>query len=220
MTTWNTQPVELTQVYSPVGLRLVDELTNESPLGAVQATLDILDVAGKWQQTDTQAVVTPSSVIAYPGLERHAVVAGLLPRTYRVRLRADFYIPFYLTNLDGIQFTAYPYNNDNPPAVIFTQATDTLLLPASSYPFASHIPVLRGVVVDAAGNTIQNAYVTQSTKERALTDSRGTFALPLRWAATNTPIEIDAIDQRTGRTGSISIQLPAALNTNNKIPIH
>jgi hypothetical protein len=83
----------------------------------------------------------------------------------------------------------------------------------------SHIPVLRGEVVDPAGNPVPNAYVTQGNKERALTDARGTFALPLRWVQANTPTTIDATDQRTGRVGSISIQLPAALNSSQKISI-
>jgi hypothetical protein len=219
MTTWVTVPVEMTRLYSPVGLRLLDELTNEPPLGAVQAILDILDANGNWRQTDVQAAVTPSGVVSYPGLERHAIVTGLPSQKYRVRLSADLYIPYYLTNADGIQFSAYPYNDDNPPAVIAKLAMDTPLLPAPNYPFASHIPVLRGAVVDTTGKPVPNAYVTQSNNERALTDQRGTFALPLRWLPANTPSPVDATDQRSGRTGTISIQLPSALNQSQKISI-
>jgi hypothetical protein len=219
MTAWATAPADVTLMISPVGLRLLDELTNQPPLGAVQAALDILDAGGNWQQTDTQPVFTPSAVISYPGLERHTVVTGLPTRTYRVRLSADLYIPYYLINSDGIQFQAYPYNDDNPPAVVATLPIDTPLLPAPNYPYVSHIPVLRGEVVDPAGHPVPNAYVTQGNKERALTDARGTFALPLRWVQANTPTTIDATDQRTGRVGSISIQLPAALNSSQKISI-
>lgn len=136
----------------------------------------------------------------------------------RVRLTADLYLPYYLQTADGIPFNVYPYNDSNPPAVISGQATDTQLLPASNYPFASHIPVVRGVVVDSLGGPVSNAYVTQSNSERALTDARGTFALPLRWAKANTPIAIDATD-RSGRTGTISVQLPAALSSSQKISI-
>jgi len=211
---------EVIRLYSPVGLRLLDELTNQPPLGSVRAILDLQDAGGNWRQTDIRAVMTPSAVISYAGLGRRAVVAGVPFQTYRVRLTADFYIPYYLTNAAGIQFDAYPYNDDNPPAVIASLAIDTPLLPAPQYPFASHIPVLRGVVVDANGNAVPNAYVTQSNNERALTDSRGTFALPLRWVPANTPVPVDATDQRTGRTGSISIQIPAALSSNQKIPIN
>src|SRR5579862_6754648 len=203
--TWVLTPAEATAMYSPVGLRLLDELTNQPPIGSVQATLDVLDQNGAWRQTDIQAAVTPSAVVSYPGLGRHASVIGIPVQKYRVRLSADFYIPFYLKDADGIPFTAYPYNDENPPAVIAGLAIDTQLVPAPNYQFASHIPVLRGVVVDAAKNPVTNAYVTQSNKERALTDSRGEFALPLRWVTAKTKVEIDATDARTGRTGSISI---------------
>jgi hypothetical protein len=218
MTTWTTVPVEMTQLYSPIGLRLLDELTNQPPLGNVQATLEMLDNSGNWQQTSVQAVFTPSCVLSYPGLGRQAVVTGQPPQKYRVRIAADLYLPYYLTTADSIPFNAYPFNDDNPPAVISRLAIDTTLLPASNYRFASHIPVLRGMVVDPGGKPVANAYVTQSNSERALTDARGTFALPLRWAKVNTPVAIDATD-RSGRTGTISIQLPAAVNSSQKISI-
>jgi len=211
--------IEVMRQYSPVGLRLMDELTNQPPLGSVWAILDMLDSGGNWRQTDVPAVLTPSAVLTYPGLGRHGVVTGLPVEKYRVRLSADLYIPYYLTTADGIPFTAYPFNDDNPPAVVSSLAIDTPLVPAPNYPFASHIPVLRGVVVDATGAPVPNAYVTQGIKERALTDSRGTFALPLRWIAANTTIPIDATDQRTSRTGTISISFPSALSSSQKIAI-
>jgi hypothetical protein len=219
VTTWATVPIDLTHLYSPVGLRLVDELTGGAPLGNVRATLDVLEPNGSWRQTDIQEVRTPSAVVTYPGLERHANVTGLKPRQYRVRLAAELYVPFYRANSNGIPFTAYPYNETNPPAVIVGMATDTLLLPAPNYPFVTHIPVLRGLVIDPAKKPVPDAYVTQSNNERALTDSRGTFALPLRWAQLNIRISIDATDQRTGRHGSIRIQLPDSLRQSQTIPI-
>jgi hypothetical protein len=219
VTQWATSAADVTRLYSPIGLHLIDELTNESPIGSVESILDKLAANGAWLQTDVQAVLTPSAIVCYPGLERRVSVAGVPAQTYRVRLAAEYYIPYYLTNADGIQFHAYPYNDDNPPSVIAKLPVDTLLLPGPSYPFAAHVPVLRGEVVDAAGNPIPNAYVTQSNTERTLTDSRGTFALPLRWVQANTPVPIDATDQRTGRSGSISIQIPAALTSNQRISI-
>jgi hypothetical protein len=180
--------------------------------------LDILDIGGNWRQTKVQPVQTQSSVLSYPGLGRQANVTGQPPQKCRVRLVADLYLPYYLQSADGITFNVYPYNDNNPPAVISGQAIDTQLLPAPNYPFASHVPVLRGIVVDPLGDPVQNVYVTQSNNERTLTDARGTFALPLRWAKANTPIEIDATD-RSGRTGTISVQLPAALNSSQKISV-
>ncbi len=221
MTEWGTLPVDVVDLYSPVGLRLLDELTGATPLGNVSAVLDVLDVTGSWQQTDIQEIRTPSGIISYPELERHADVTGLKPRQYRVRLVADFYVPLYRANSNGIPFTASPYNDTNPPAVIVGMATDTLLLPAPNYPFDAHIPVLRGLVTDAANKSVPDVYVTQGNLERVLTDSRGTFALPLRWAQLNVQISIDATDQRTNpnRHGSIQIQLPNSLRQSQTITI-
>jgi hypothetical protein len=219
MTTWMISPAATTHLYSPVGLRLLDELTGVAPLGSVFAMLDTLDLGGSWRHTDISDVRTPSAVVTYPGLARCADVTARQPQQYRVRLAADLYIPYYLSTSDGIIFTAYPYNDANPPAVIVRMATDTLLVPAPNYPFASHIPVLRGVVVDASNKPVPNALVAQSNSERTLTDSHGTFALPLRWVEDNVATSIDANDQRTGRSGSIQIQLPDALNSNQKIAI-
>jgi hypothetical protein len=221
MTTWvTTGATEGLVLYSPVGLRLLDELTSEAPIGNVEVTLDILDTNGVWQQTDIADVLTPSAVVTYPGLERHHDITGLPPRQYRVRLSADYYIPYYQGSTNGITFTADPHSDTQPPANVVVISTDTPLLPASNYPFAAYIPVLRGVVVDPANKPVPNVFVTQGNLERVLTDSRGTFALPLRWLAPNTSVPVDANDQRTGRTGQIQIQLPASLGTNQTISIH
>ena len=220
MTKWILWRGETTHLYSPVGLRLLDELTGAAPLGVVSAMLDILDPSGKWRPTDISEVRTPSAVVTYPGLGRCADVSIQQPQQYRVRLAADLYIPYYFGTADAIPFTAYPYNDANPPAVVVNSPTDALLVPAPNYPFAAHIPVLRGVVVDAAKKKVPDVLVTQSNSERTLTDSRGTFALPLRWTAANVATTIDANDQRTGRSGSIQIQLPTALNSSQTIGIN
>jgi hypothetical protein len=219
VTAWATVPTDVMHLYSPVGLRLLDDLTGATPLGNVSAILDVRDVTGSWQQTDIQDVRTQSGIISYPGLERYADVTGLKPRKYRVRLAAEFYIPFYRKDSDGIQFTAFPYNDTNPSSHIVRMATDTSMLPAPNYPFDAHIPVLRGLVTDAANNPVPDIYVTQGNVERVLTDLRGTFALPLRWAQLNVQISIDATDQRTGQQGSIQIQLPDALRQSQTITI-
>jgi hypothetical protein len=219
VTTWQISVAEEMQTYSPVGLRLLDELTDDAPLGKTTAYLDIRDASGVWRQTDIPAVRTPSGVVSYPGLERHADVAGLLPRHYRVRISADFYVPLYQSTSDGIEFDAYPFNDANPPQVIVRLPQDAFLTPAPNYPFQGHIPVLRGIVIDPAKNPVPNALVTQGPIERVVTDSRGTFALPLRWAAQNVPIPIDAVDNRTHRLGSIPVTLPGDLATSHTIPI-
>jgi hypothetical protein len=219
MTAWATIPDAVTHLYSPIGLRLVDDLTGAAPIGSVQATLDILNADGSWQQTDIQGVRTLSGILAYPGLDRHATIAGLQPQQYRIRLTAVFYVPFYRAQSDGIQFSADPYSETNPPAHIVGTTTDTLLLPAPNYPFPTHVPVLRGLIVDTANRRMPDVLLGQGNKERVLSDARGSFALPLRWAQQGVKIQIDAIDERTGRHKSITIQLPDDLGNSQTIAI-
>jgi hypothetical protein len=219
VTIWIQAAAERTKLYSPIGLRLLDDFTGATPLGRVEAYLDARDASGNWNATGVSAVKTPSGVVSYPGLERHANVAGLPSRHYRVRLEAEFYVPLYQRNSDGIEFDAFPYNDDHPPATLNVGTQDAVLTPAPNYQIEGHIPVLRGVVVDAANKPVTNALVTQGSKERVLTDSRGTFALPLRWVAANTPVPVDAVDERTGRAGTLTIQLPGSLSKSQKIQI-
>jgi hypothetical protein len=219
MTTWQLTISEGKASYSLVGLRLLDELTNQPPISKVTACLDIQNSGGTWQATNIAGTWNSDAVLMYPDLERHAVVIGLSPRQYRVRLSADLYIPYYRLSADGIIFTAYPFNDTNPPAQVVKVPADTLLLPASNYPFAPNIPVLRGIVVDATGKVVRDVSVSQGNTERAITDNKGNFALPLRWAPSNVNVPIDASDQRTGRTGSINIQLPADLGKSHTISI-
>jgi hypothetical protein len=221
VTTWQISVAETSLTYSPVGLRLLDELTDDAPLGKTTAYLDIRDASGVWRQTDIPAVRTPSGVVSYPGLERHTEVIFFVPQHYRVRISADLYVPLYQANSDGIEFDAYPYNDATPLPKnrIVRLPQDLFLTPAPNYPFQGHIPVLRGIVIDPAKNPVPNALVTQGPIERVVTDSRGTFALPLRWAAQNVPIPIDAVDNRTHRLGSIPVTLPGDLAMSHTIPI-
>jgi hypothetical protein len=219
MTTWVQTATESMKLYSPIGLRLVDDFTGAGPRGRVDVFLDARDASGNWNATGVAAVKTLSGILSYPGLERHALVTGLPSRHYRVRLVAELYIPLYQRNSDGIEFDAFPYNDEHPPSSVNVGTQDAVLTPAPNYRIEDHVPLLRGVVVDAANNPVKNALVTQGSKERVLTDLRGAFALPLRWVAANTPVPVDAVDERTGRTGTITIQLPGSLSKNQKIQI-
>ncbi len=221
MTTWLTVPFEASLTYSPIGLRLLDEFTNEPPLGKTSAYLDIRDASGVWHQTDIPATKTPNSVVSYPGLGR-ASDTHLVPlRHYRVRISAELYIPHYQSTRDGIEFDAPSYNDANPlPDPQIDHLPDDLFLtPAPNYPFQGHTPVLRGIVIDPTNKPVPNVLVSQSNKERVVTDSRGIFALPLRWVPPNTPTPIDAVDSRTGHLGTKNVTLPADLAKNFTIPI-
>ena len=210
---------EVTELYSPIGVRPMDGMTGLGPLGKIRVMLDTSDSSAGWRTTGIQAILTPSGVIGYPALERHAEVAAQPPRRYRIRLEADLYRPFYRANSEGLEFDAYPYNDDNPPAVIVSQAQNVFLAPSTNYPFPTHVDVLRGNVVDSIGGAVVDAMVTEGARERVLTDERGAFALPLRWVQRNLPVAINAEDQRTGRTGLITVTIPADLGKNHTITV-
>jgi hypothetical protein len=221
VTTWLTVPFEISLTYSPIGLRLLDEFTNEPPLGKTSAYLDIRDVNGAWHQTDIPATKTPNSIVSYPGLGRTSDVTSIASRHYRVRISAELYIPHYQSTKDGIEFDAPSYNDANPlpDPQIDHVPEDLFLTPAPNYPFQGHVPVLRGIVIDPTNKPVPNALVSQSNKERVVTDSRGIFALPLRWVPPNTATPIDAVDSRTGHLGTKPVTLPGDLAKNFTIPI-
>jgi hypothetical protein len=212
-------PGEGSELYSPIGLRLIDELTGAAPIGWTRAALDIKDGA-TWRETDIACARTPGSVIAYPGLERRAEVVGVPPRRYRVRISTEFYRPLYLLTQDGIEFDAPPYNDTNPPSPIAMLPWDVKLAPAPNYPFPAHVAVLRGIVIDAiAGMPVTDAEVMVLNLDRVLTGDDGLFALPLRFTPLNVSLPIDATDLRTLRTGTTTVTLPGALGLSQTITI-
>jgi hypothetical protein len=220
MNGWQTIPGERLMLYSPIGLRLVDDFTGTRPFGPIQADLEEQDSNGDWHATAVSAVRTPGDVLGYPGLGRSANQAAQPVRRYRVLLSAAWYRADYLINLDAIEFDVHPYDDQNPPALFPAQPNDVFLLPSFNYPFPRHIRVLRGVVEDAANNPVANVEVTEGPRERVLTDSRGAFSIPLRWPALNAAVQIDALDHRTGRSGQININLPGDLAQGHTITIN
>ena len=218
MTAWQVITAERRMLYSPIGLRLIDDFTGLSPVGAVRAFLDRQTAAG-WETTSIKAVRTPSDALIYPGLGRSATAALQPPTHCRVRIEADFYRPDYLLNNDAIEFDVFPYDDITPPAVIATLPQNVFLLPTPAYGFADHVRVLRGQVTDAAARPVANVEIMFGATERAASDERGRFALSLRWPALTGAIQIDASDHRTGRTGQINVNLPADLAGGNVIVI-
>jgi hypothetical protein len=200
---------ERTVDYSQISLRLVDEFMGGQPLHPVDARLSFQDSAGNWQRLQTRPVPSPSGNLLYPGLGRSANVAVAPVVRHRVELTSGFYRPEYLRTVDALEFDVHPYDDNLPPAVLPNLPQTVLLLPSTSYPHAAR--TVRGRTLDATGDPIANVEVTQGTAERVLSDERGVFTLPLRWAAFSGPVVIDAIDNRTGRTGQITLTLPQDL---------
>ena len=207
-------PGEGIELYSPIGLLPIDVFTGGAPIGRLSTLLDLLDEGGKWRGTDTNAVKTPGGVITYPGLGRSAT-APAEKRHYRVRIKADFYLPMFREHVDGVfdgEFDAFPYNDTNPPENYpkkpegFPEYLKKVLLklwlvPAPNYPFPPHVPVLRGIVVEKASLApVIGAEVIWGNREKALTGDRGGFALPLRITEKTqlkVPQKIDATDPKT-----------------------
>jgi hypothetical protein len=214
---WRELRSEHLALYSPIGLRLIDDFTGRAPLGRVSARLDLEVSAGVWAPAGLDALLTPSSVLAWPGLGRHSEPALIPARRYRARVEAERYRPDYLQGADGVEFDAPAWDDQYPPAPITTGPTDLYLFPSTAYDFPTWVPVLRGAVEEITGGPVANVLVHQGAAERTLTDERGTFSLPLRWATSG--LVVDAVDIRTGRTGSHLLSLPADLRTNVTITI-
>jgi hypothetical protein len=195
-------------MYSPIGIRFIDDFTTQLPFGYVRPRLEIADAQGVFGDTDIAGVSTASGVLTYPGLGRRRDAKSGQPRRYRVSVDAEFYTPRYLAvqtygTPAGIVFNAYPYDDETPPASP-PPLVDVPLLPASHYPFGSHVRVLHGIVADAAQAPVAHAFVSMGLKEHVYTDARGAFSLPLRWVKTTATI--DAHDD-AGRVGSIAVDV-------------
>lgn len=215
---WSVLPEERTRLYSPIGLRPLDDHTKRGPIGPVTARLDVADGTG-WRPTKIKATRTGSGYLTYPGLGRSADVS-LLPFRYRIRIESDRYLPLYLRTDDGIEFVAHRYNDTNPPKKVIGGPEDLILVPGVDYPFEPHVVVLRGHVVELGTPTrVANVMVAQGCRERVLTNHEGEFALPLRWVKERGNIKVDAIDHRTSRTRTVTITLPDALGQDEKIEI-
>jgi hypothetical protein len=217
MSGWRELGSEHSALYSPIGLRLVDDFTGKSPLGRVRARLDRQVGIGAWAPTDIEALLTPSSTLTWPGLGREWELASAPTRRYRARITADQYRPGYLQSGDGLEFDAPPWNDENRPNPVTSGPVDLYLFPAPVYDFPTWVRVLHGFVQDASGAPVANVLVHQASVERALTDERGTFSLPLRWATNGQAV--DATDVRTGRSGSHLLSLPADLQSSVTITI-
>jgi hypothetical protein len=158
-------------------------------------------------------------VITWPALGRRRAPLGQPPAHYRVRIEADHYIPGYRRDQDGIEFDAFPYDDDNPPQSAPGMPDPLVLMPAPSYPFAGHLLVLRGVVVDAGGVPVPDAEVAIGTTRRTLTDARGCFALATARPSAPATLQVDAADLRSGRVGGAAVSYAPGLVASIQIAI-
>jgi hypothetical protein len=177
-------------------------------MGRVHVILEAREGAN-WVDTEIRPAITSRWVITYPGLERRSQGAPVAQH-YRVRVDAPYYRALYADPLSpGVEVAVIPYNDDMPPPVPL-HPQDLLLLPGATYPFPSHLRVLRGLVrLVGTGEPVVNAMVREGTRERVLTDERGVFALPLRWPAIATPsLSIDIENPHTTNITTHNVTLP------------
>jgi len=216
--TWRRDASERRTLYGAIGLRLLDGLTLQAPIGRVRAELDLQD-GPDWLKLQERVCINPSGVVTCPGLERRAYAASSAPRHYRLRIESDRYRPLYRVTADGVEFDAHPYDDFTPPAQFADVAADAVLLPADAYPFPAHVRVLRGEAVDVGGAPVPDALVSEGAIDRAITGERGTFALALRTAAENVPLQIVIDHPRSGRSGQIAVTLPADLGHSHTVQV-
>jgi len=218
---WRPLPDEQRFLYSQVALRLLDDLTESAPTLPAAAELEVEQDTGLWRTVDRTPAVGPSGILTYPGLSRTASFPQESFRRYRVKVSSVFYRPAYLREKDGVIFDrVHPYDDRNPPAEIRARPKDVWMLPSPAYPLPGHIRVIRGVVVDGDQVPVANAEVNWQEREFSLSDELGAFALPLRWPALKASVTIDAMDHRTGRTGEITVELPADLSHGHLITVN
>jgi len=223
--------LESSNLYAGLGVQLIDEFASvpsanleAPPLGWTTIDIDIDDGGGVYRALDPALLVTmrtPSGVVWYPWLERHADARLLTARNYRVRVAAGLYAPRYAYDSDGVVVAVSPYDDNNPPAAIAAAPAKIMLLPTATYPFAPAVPVLRGLIVDTSNAPVPDALVSwidaTLQTDSVLSDADGEFALPLRRAAINTPINIHA--ERPGLAGDTIIRIPQDLSISHTIQI-
>ncbi|GLF93387.1 carboxypeptidase-like regulatory domain-containing protein [Streptomyces yaizuensis] len=221
-------PLERPALYSPAWFVPYDEHARRVRTAGVGVRLERF-ADGGWQPLDERAVRTPSAALVYPGLGRRAEPRGVPPERHRARFTAPGCLPLYpadgqpfQASLAGVEFLVHAYGDDRPPAV---EAAPRLvrLLPAVSYPYGPGVRTVSGRVVDPVARApVGNALVEARGRtgdlvawhERALTDALGAFRLSLRWegersAGPEGEVFRLVATERPGRTGSLSVRLPA-----------
>jgi hypothetical protein len=213
--------LESSVLYAGLGVELIDGYSGVAPLGWVRVELDVDEGSGVFRPIAAPQAVTAGGITWFPWLERHRDARGRAPRTYRVRVAAQFYVAEYSYDRLGLEFLVAPYDDTTPPLVP-PQPLRVRLLPSTNYPFAAAVPVLRGKIVDPANEPVPLARVRwldlALPTDRVLSDADGEFDLPMRRAPLGTAVVV-AADHSSGTNGSVSVQLPQDLSVYQTIQI-
>ena len=227
--------LEDSALYAGFGIQLIDDFesvaaqgSEVAPIGWTKIELAIDEGGGVFRTIDPpyQVVRGANGVLWFPYLERYADARGRAPRTYRVRVSAQFYVPSYTYTADGVDLQVAPYDPVNPPAFVPTLPTKIHLLPTAMYPYPAAVPVLRGSIIDTSNAPVVAAQVSwidgTLQTDTVLTDADGEFSLPMRRAPRDTPIDIHAErppPPAGGRSGDTIVRIPQDLSTFHTIQI-
>jgi hypothetical protein len=215
-------PSERRLTLSPIGFRLIDDLTGAAPVGWVNCDL-FVDDGGGWAPAGASAQRSASGVLIFPDLGRSARrgLGGAPARHYQARFSAQFYVWYDQRSSDGYKFDVVPFNDEELPPGLTGVPVTIPLVPAPNYPFPTELRVLYGTVTGAKG-PVANAEVARANVDFVVTDARGEFALALRQPPLAGPVTLDATDYRSQphRVGQLTVQLPDALRTGQTIPIN
>jgi hypothetical protein len=204
---------------SPIGLQVVDSFLGAMPLAAYRAAVDVA-VGNAWLETPLKPVRTPSGMLTLPGLGRRRDPAGNpAQQRYRVRVDSGEYIPEYRRTADGFEFLVSPYDESNALPIASTTVGVLALNPSPNYLYPGGVRVIHGRVRETNLSPARDAVIEFQGLDRAMTDERGEFAFGLRRAPASGPVVIDVHHDRTGRSQSFTLQLPAALRANQDLTL-
>lgn len=235
-------PDEQRLLVSPAWFVMVDDFRRQPYTTGLTATLEQW-LQSVWVPTGIAPTVTPSGVVAYPGLGRTREPGQAQPQLYRTRFTVTGYQVLYVPDdqLDSYsadvvakEFLAYPYDDLHLPQIP-AEPEVVRLLPGVGFGYPPGTRVISGAVRRAgSGDPIANAYVVAegSTdpeglpwRERTLSDATGAFRLSLRWAGARpdpqSPTEVFTVTavERPDRSGQLSIRLPDELGRIHVIEI-
>jgi hypothetical protein len=204
---------------SPIGLQVIDSFTNAAPLAPFRVRVDV-QVGLAWLETLLRPTHTPSGMLTLPGLGRRAnPTVNSAQQRYRLRIESAEYIADYRRTTDGFGFLVPPYDDLNPPAIPNANVRILALHPSPNYPYEGSVRVVHGRVRETNRSPVRDAAVEFQGLDSAMTDERGEFAFGLRRAPASGQIVLDVHHDRSARSQSFTLQLPAALQGNQVLTL-
>lgn len=165
-------PAERTVLHAQVALQLIDEFTGQPPQGRIDITLrESVSKASLPIRPRTSSL----GIYHFPGLGEKLRESA----EYLVRIESEYYEGVEVSGLE-----VQPYARDMGLTGRRPDYLHVGLRPNQNYPYANHIPVIRGRVWDSAGIPAVGASVDYGTAEFTRTGQDGFFSLPVRWLPT------------------------------------